>query len=158
MDRIVLSRKYRLPKTYQEDDMNRVFLCSTLFALVILSQSAVAQNNLDGAWGATLVFNGQPCVFNLVNTAGQHYRETLRCGTMMTSQSGTYVFANGVLVRTVVDWAPKQRYVMDNGYSGHYESNAKPPGGSFRVSFTSPNMMVWKDANFGGTITYKRTR
>lgn len=28
--------------------------------------------------------------------------------------AGTYVFANGTLVRTVVDWEPKQRYVLDN--------------------------------------------
>jgi hypothetical protein len=138
--------------------MNRVRLCSTLFVLFILGQLAVAQNNLDGAWRATFVFNGQTCVFNLVNTAGQRYSETLRCGTMMTSQSGTYVFANSVLVRTVADWEPKQRYVIDNGYSGHYEPNAKPPGGSFRVSFTSSNTMVWKDVNFGGIITYKRVQ
>jgi hypothetical protein len=126
-------------------------------ALLFTVQLAAAQN-LDGAWNAALVIKGQRCRFNLVNTTGQHYSEILRCGRYMTRQSGTYVFTNGTLVRTVLDWDPKQRYVLDNGYTGHYEQNAKPPGGSFKVSFTSPNTMVWQDINFGGTITYQRAR
>ena len=68
-----------------------------------------------------------------------------------------HVFSNGILVRDVIDWGPRKRYVLDNGYSGHYEENAKPPGGSFRVTFTSPDTMVWQDVNFGGTVTYRRS-
>jgi hypothetical protein len=37
----------------------------------------------------------------------------------------------------------------------HHESTAKPPGGSFRVTFTSPDAMVWQDVNFGGTLAYR---
>ena len=98
-----------------------------------------------------MTFYGQRCTFNLVMTVGQHYSETLRCGNLMTWQAGTYVFSNGILVRDVTVWEPRKRYVLDNGYSGHYEENAKPPGGSFRVTFTSPDTMVWQDVNFGGT-------
>jgi hypothetical protein len=127
-------------------------------ACVLTAQLAAAQNKLDGVWKATLVVNGQRCAFNLVHTAGQHYSETLQCGSLMTKQSGTYVFSNGTLVRSVIDWEPRQRYVMDNGYSGHYELNAKPPGGSFHVSFSSPNTMVWQDVNSGGAITYRRAQ
>lgn len=126
--------------------------------LVVAAQFAAAQNKLDGVWKATLALNGQRCTFSLVNTTGQHYTESLQCGALMTRQAGTYVFNNGTLVRNVVDWEPKQRYVMDNGYSGHYERNAKPPGGSFRVTFTSPTTMVWQDINFGGTLTYRRVQ
>jgi hypothetical protein len=86
------------------------------------------------------------------------YSEAIPCGSYMTWQSGTYAFANGVIARTVVDWEPKQRYVMDNGYYGHYEPNTKPAGGSFRVAFTSPSTMVWRDLHLGGTITYQRAR
>lgn len=137
--------------------MNRARLTILCIAFFFSVQFAAAQR-LDGTWKAFVAPNGQRCVFTLVNTPGQHYSETLKCGTMMTRQSGTYVFSNGTLVRNVTDWDPKQRYVLDNGYRGHYEPNAKPPGGTFNVTFTSPNTMVWKDVNFGGTLTYNRVQ
>ena len=86
---------------------------------------------------------------------GNRYIENLRCPAGMTSQSGTWVFNQGVLYRTVLDFEPKSRYVLDSGYSGHYERNAPPPGGAFRITFTSPNSMVWQDLN-GGSVTYVR--
>lgn len=90
-------------------------------------------------------------------SAGQRYSELIQCPSMMTWQSGTYVVSpEGVLIRNVIDWEPKRRYVLDTGYSGHYEPNAKPPGGSFRVKFTSPDSMVWQDVNFGGILTFRR--
>lgn len=141
---------------HKEVDMKRAHL--TLLSLVLLFSAPVAkaQNKLDGVWNAALFLRGQRCRFNLVNSSGQRYTETLRCGSMMTSQSGTYVLDNGTLVRTVVDWEPKRRYVLDNGYSGHYEDNAKPPGGSFKVNFISRDTTVWRDVQSGGTLTYRR--
>lgn len=132
----------------------------TLFVLiaVLAVPFAFGQNKLDGTWTAALTLRGQRCAFKLVMGAGQRYSELLRCAAIMTSQTGTYVFSNGVLARKVTDWDPKQRDVLDNGYSGHWEPNAKPPGGSFRVKFTSPDSMVWQDVNFGGTITYHRSQ
>jgi hypothetical protein len=144
-------------KAAEDTYMKSVRVTVVALAFSLWAQLAVAQK-LDGVWKAALALNGQRCTFNLVNTSGQHYSETLQCGSMMTRQSGTYVFSNGTLVRTVADWDPKQRYVTDNGYRGHYEPNTKPPGGSFRVNFTSPNAMVWQDVNFGGTITYRRAQ
>jgi hypothetical protein len=138
-------------------NMKLVRLTVLAFAFVLTAQFAAAQNRLDGTWEAVLILNGQRCIFNLVMTVDQHYTETLRCGDLMTSQAGTYVFSNGLLVREVTDWEPRRRYVLDNGYRGHYEENAKPPGGSFRVTFTSPDTMVWQDVNFGGTLTYRRS-
>lgn len=132
-------------------------LTALAFAFVLTAQFAAAQNKLAGTWKADLILYGQRCTFNLVMTLDQHYTETLRCGTLMTGQAGTYVFSNDILVRDVTDWEPRRRYVLDNGYRGHYEENAKPPGGSFRVTFTSPDTMVWQDVNFGGTITYRRS-
>ena len=125
--------------------------------LVLLAAPLAFGQKFDGTWKAGLTLNGQRCIFSLVMGPGERYSELLRCGALMTRQSGTYVFSNSVLMRTVIDWDPKRRYVLDNGYSGHWEQNAKPPGGSFRVKFTTPDIMVWQDVNFGGTITYKRS-
>jgi hypothetical protein len=137
--------------------MKLVRLTVLALAFVLTAQFAAAQNELDGTWNAVMTIYGQRCTVDLVMTAGQHYTETLQCGNLTTWQAGIYVFSNGILAREVTDWEPKERYVLDNGYSGHYEENAKPPGGSFRVTFTSPDTMVWQDVNFGGTLTYRRS-
>ena len=126
-------------------------------SLLLAAPIALAQNNFDGAWKASVIVGGQRITFNLVMGPGQRYSEIARAGSLMTRQAGTYVFSNGVLIRTVTDFDPKQRYVLDNGYSGHWERNAPPPGGSYRVNFTSPNTMIWQDINFGGTITFRRS-
>ena len=138
--------------------MNRVRLTVVVLLLALASQLATAQNKLDGSWSAALVVGGQRCGISLIMQQGQRYSEMLRCGSLMTRQSGTYVFSNGLLIRNVTDWDPKQRYVLDNGYSGHWEPNAKPPGGSYRVNFVSPNSMTWHDVNFGGNITFRRVQ
>jgi len=136
---------------------NQIRAMVVALSVVLATPLVVAQKKLDGTWDAALVANGQRCAVELVMHAGQQYGELVRCGNLMIRQSGTYNLGrNGSLIRNVVDWDPKQRYVMDNGYSGHYETNAKPPGGSYQVTFTSANTMVWKDVNFGGTITFRR--
>jgi hypothetical protein len=88
------------------------------------------------------------------------YSETARCGPYATGQSGTYrVFPNRILSRTATDFFPKTRYVVGAQVgTGHTEPNATPPGGTFRYTFTTPNTMIWRDVNFGGTITYRRVR
>ena len=129
-------------------------------ALALAAPVASAQSPFDGTWQAVGSVNGQRTVIQLVMNAGR-YRETVQCGSLMTMQAGTYSVFGNTLVRTVYDWEPKQRYVVDvrrNGLGGHYEINAKPPGGSFRVTFNSPDSMFWQDVNFGGTITFQRVR
>ncbi len=136
--------------------MARIYFTAAMLVCFLTGPLLAAQPAFDGTWNSALVVNGQPCAIKLIMSTGQRYSEAVKCGSIMVWQSGTYVFANGTLVRSVVDWQPKQRYVLDSGYSGHYEANAKPPGGSFRVTFTSPNTMVWRDVQFGGTATYQR--
>lgn len=138
--------------------VNQVRLAVVLLFLALASEFAAAQNKLDGSWSAALAVGGQRCGISLIMQQGQRYSEMLRCGSLMTRQSGTYVFSNGTLVRNVTDWDPKQRYVLDNGYSGHWEPNAKPPGGSYRVNFVSPNVMTWHDVNLGGNVTFRRVQ
>jgi|GEM_PF-1526706 len=132
------------------------------FALAAPFVAHAAQNPFDGKWEAGFTVNSWRCTANLVMGPGQRYSELIKCrppvgDTQTTWQSGTYVLSkDGLIVRNVIDWEPKQRFVLDSGYSGHWEPNAKPPGGSYRVNFTSPNMMVWRDVKFGGALTYRR--
>ncbi|HEY0394868.1 MAG TPA: hypothetical protein VGD01_10295 [Candidatus Elarobacter sp.] len=104
--------------------------------------------------------NGMRCTFDRVIGAHGMFGEIERCGSLVTSQRGTYrVFPNNVVSFNVEDWNPKQRYIVGvQPGTGHYEPNAKPPGGTFRYTFLSPSAMVWRDVNFGGTITYHRVR
>ncbi|HEV3087827.1 MAG TPA: hypothetical protein VGX96_11430 [Candidatus Elarobacter sp.] len=132
-------------------------VAATLFAVPAAS---AAQNSLSGVWRGFVQMNGMQCRFDLVMTPSGTYTETDRCGPYATGQSGTYrVFPNGTLSREVTDWMPKSRYIVGAQVgTGHYEPNAKPPGGTFRYTFTSPNTMIWRDVNFGGSITFHRVR
>lgn len=128
--------------------------------LAALPLAAAAQNSLIGTWHGAVALNGMRCTFDRVIGADGTYGEIERCGSMVTSQRGTYrVFPNNVVGFEVTDWNPRQRYIVGaQPGTGHYETNAKPPGGMFRYTFLSPSTMVWKDMNFGGTITYHRAR
>ena len=158
----------------------------TLVAVALAAPSLASAQSLDGRWQAVQFPNGTRCTFDLVMNSGR-YIEVARCGSIMTMQSGTYVVSGNLLVRTVLDFEPKQRYVVDGrplgydyrcpngrytcpgwyggpgghyplGPGGHYEPNATPPGGSYRVNFTTPDAMTWLDVNYLGTITFLRVR
>ncbi len=133
-------------------------VCGTAvaFCFVVAAQFAAAQN-LMGKWTGSTAINGQRYAFTMTVTAGNHYMETVQSGTLMTAQSGTYVLTNGLLVRNVIDWNPKQQLVVD-ARGSHYEPMAKPPGGTFRVTFTNANTMVLEDVNLKGTLTYQRVQ
>jgi hypothetical protein len=136
-----------------------VIFTSALFALSAIPIASSAQDPFPGTWHGAASLNGMSCTFDRVMTTSGTYSETARCGTLATGQSGTYrVFPNHTISHVVTNWFPTQRYVMDNGYSGHYEQNARPPGGSFAYSFTTPNTLVLRDLNTGGSLTYRRVR
>ena len=123
----------------------------------VVAHVAVAQN-LMGKWEGSTVVNGQRYSFTMTITAGNHYIETAQAGTLMTTQSGTYVFTNGLLVRNVTDWEPKQQMVVNPPYGTRSVPVARPPGGSFRVTFNGPNTMVLQDTKLKGTLTYQRVQ
>jgi hypothetical protein len=139
---------------------NALPLAALVAALFAVPAPADAQGPFAGTWRGFVPVNGMQCRFDLVMTPTGTYSETARCGPYVTGQTGTYrVFPNGILSRTVTDWTPRTRYIVDaQPGTGHTEYNAKPPGGTFRYTFTTPNAMVWRDVNFGGTITYRRVR
>jgi hypothetical protein len=125
---------------------------------IVLGAQFVAAQDLMGKWVGSTVISGQRYSFTMTVTAGNHYIETAQVGTLMTTQSGTYVFTNGLLVRSVTDWNPKQQLVVDPPYGSHYVPVAKPPGGSWKVTFPNANTMVLQDVNLKGTLTYQRAQ
>lgn len=131
----------------------RVRACALCF--VAAAQMATAQN-LMGKWVGSAVINGQQYSFRMTITAGNHYIETAQVGTLMATQSGTFVLANGLMVRKVLDWNPKQQMVVEPPLGSHSVPVARPPGGSFRVAFPNANTMVLQDVNLKGTLTYQR--
>lgn len=132
---------------------------AALFVVSAVPVAGSAQGPFVGRWHGVASVNGMSCTFDRVMTTSGTYSETARCGTLATGQSGTYrVFPNHTISHVVTSWFPTQRYVMDNGYSGHYEQNARPPGGSFAYSFATPNTLVLRDLNTGGSLTYRRVR
>jgi hypothetical protein len=135
-------------------------LAAAVLVLAAVLPAGAGESPFAGTWRATYPMAGMQCVFDLVMTAKGTYHEIERCGTVVTSQSGTYrLFPNGVISRTVEDWTPKQRYIVGARVgSGHWEANAKPSGGMFAYRIVSANTMVWRDVNFGGIITFHRVR
>ena len=136
----------------------RTLRCAILTVCLAAAAQLAPAQNLMGKWVGSTVINGQRISFTMTVTAGNRYIETAQAGTLMTTQSGTYILANGLLVRNVIDWEPKQQMVVNPPYGTRSVPLAKPPGGSFRVNFTNPNTMVLEDVNTKGMLTYQRVQ
>ncbi len=149
-------------------------VAGALLALALTAPIVASAQTLDGTWMASPTVGDLSCTMQTIMNSG-NYSELLKCGPYQTWQAGTYVLSGGALVRNVNDFEPKWRWVVDGGplvpYNnygryreyqggprGHWERNATPPGGSFQVTFTSPNTMVWRDVNFHGVVTFQRAR
>src|SRR5262249_19551864 len=145
----------------------------SLMAVALVAPAvATAQNNMTGTWVAYHNINGMSCSLTMVIDSWR-YSEAAQCGPYKTWQSGTYAVQGNLLVRQVLDFEPKTRYIVDGrplgydyscpygtyrcpgwyggpggnyplGPGGHYEANATPPGGSYRVTITSANSMTWQ--------------
>jgi hypothetical protein len=127
--------------------------CAFCFAVAV--PLAIAQNVM-GKWIGSAVINGQRYSFTMTITAGNRYVETARVGTLIATQSGTFVLSNGLMVRSVLDWNPKQLMVLDPPMGSRAMPMARPLGGSFRVRFPNANTMLLQDVNLKGTLTYQR--
>ena len=115
-----------------------------------------APDEMKGVWAGTITISDpfpMQCSVTLTHTAGKHYRELVQCGPYLTSQSGTYVFEHGQLVRTVEDWEPKEIYDPTTRTN---QKTPKATGGSFLVTFTTPASMTWTDTRLGGVIQFRR--
>ena len=134
-------------------DAGAIGLSSGLFTA---PGSYAAPDEMKGVWAGTITISDpfpMQCSVTLTHTAGKHYRELVQCGPYLTSQSGTYVFEHGQLVRTVEDWEPKEIYDPTTRTN---QKTPKATGGSFLVTFTTPASMTWTDTSLGGVIQFRR--
>ncbi len=149
-------------------------VAGALLALALAAPIVASAQTLNGTWVEHRTVNGVACTMETIMNSGS-YSEKVECGSMMTWQTGTYVLSGNALVRHVTDFEPKWRWIVDGGplvpynnygryreyqggLRGHWERNATPPGGTFQVTFTSPNSMSWYDVNFHGTAYFQRVR
>ncbi|HXW76038.1 MAG TPA: hypothetical protein VEJ20_01360 [Candidatus Eremiobacteraceae bacterium] len=140
-----------------KDFVRRLQPVAVAMLLLACTQTAFASPSIVGTWNAQFSVNGVACSMQTVYQPNAAYSELLHCGSLMTHQSGTYVLHGNLLVRSVEDWAPKQQWVVGSCVGcGYYENTAKPPGGSYNLSFPNSNTMTMKDVNLGGTITMHR--
>ena len=138
--------------------MPRFIFASLVLALVLsaLPRESRAAGQFAGTWRALATTSGMQCRFDLVMTTSGEYIENAHCGPYATSQRGIYrVFSNGTLSRSVTNWSPAQALVVDANGS-HLQPTTRPPGGSYRYTFTNANTMVWRDLLMGGVLTWRR--
>jgi len=131
---------------------------SVLGLMLSVGEVAAANNSIVGTWHSEFAANGMACSMQSIYESDHTYSELLHCGNLMTHQSGTYVMSGGLLVRTVEDWDPKQQWVVGSCVGcGYWQTMAKPPGGTYRVTFASAAKATLHDVNLGGTLTIYRS-
>ncbi len=123
-----------------------------VFAAVLIgttTRPARAGNPFLGVWqGGTMMdtdLGKVPIQIRLTFLSdGTYWQETgtqPRAGTM---QGGHYkILPKSMLHLSVEKWAPK---------------GPRPPGSLFHYQFLDANTLFVKDANFGGTVTFKRIK
>lgn len=127
-------------------------------SVLLLAKPAAAARSLVGTWEGTFTANDVRCSMQSIYQSDKTYSELLHCGTLMTHQSGTYVVHGDLLVRSVEDWDPKQQWVVGACVGcGYWETLAKPPGGSYKITFSGANTLTLHDVNLGGAITMHRS-
>ena len=129
-------------------------------ALMVLAAApgAEAQGpSLSGTWQG--VYQG--VAFELVVQPDGAFSETERAGQMMTMQTGVIrATGPGVITFVVEDWQPRTmpQYRPTGTVGGYYtqEPTSKPPGGTYRIRFNSPNSVTMQDVSMGGVIVFQR--
>jgi hypothetical protein len=139
----------------------RASLAAALISVPAVVTSYAQINSFVGTWQGIAVVNGTSISINLVMGPDQRYSEQLQSGSLRTLEAGYYTITNqSVITFQVVDWDPKTQpvYHPTGTVGGYYtqEPTPKPPGGTFRFQFTSPNSVRLQDVNFGGIITFNR--
>jgi hypothetical protein len=129
-------------------------------ALLVLAATPAAKaqiGSLVGHWQGAY----QGVAFELVVQPGGAFSETERAGQMLTMQSGVIQTTGpGMITFVINDWQPRSQNVYHaTGTVGGYftrEPTAEPPGGTYRLSFNSPNSVTMQDVAMGGVITFQR--
>lgn len=113
--------------------------------------------SLAGTWQG--VYQG--VAFELVVQPNGAFSETERSGQMMTMQTGVLQNTGPNMITFVIqDWQPRTmpQYHATGTVGGYYtqEPTSKPPGGTYRLQFNSPNSVTMQDVAMGGVITFQR--
>lgn len=132
-------------------------LAAVALAAALAAATATAQQNpFVGTWRAVTQWG----TITTVMGPDMRYSEQMVGGSIMTLQQGYYVISGDLISFTVVDWAPKTMPVYHPvGTTGGYwtqQPTTKPPGGTFRFHFTSPDSVTMQDVNFHGVATFTR--
>jgi hypothetical protein len=138
-------------------DMKILVAVGALALLTFGSAAGAQEPSLVGSWRGF----AQGLTFNLVIGADGSYSEQAIAGSLMTLQQGhIQVVGPGMITFIVEDWEPKTQpvYHPTGTVGGYYtdEPVAKPPGGTWRIQFTSPDSFTMEDVNFGGVIVFNR--
>ena len=149
-----------------------VVSASALALLTVGSVAGAREASLVGSWRASQETARGVLTFNCVIGSDGSYSlqaalQTV-AGSLMTWQKGYYQFTSPDTVSFVVeDWEPKSQsvYHTDRPYDdplvrGHMELEevGKPPGGTYRIRFTSPDSFTSQDVNSGDSADFVRVR
>ena len=123
---------------------------------------ASTQAQGGAAWMGTWQGEAMGVAITLTILPNGQFNQQSAAGGMMTFLSGRVVPGGpDVFTLDVEDWQPKTSNVYHaSGAGGYYtqELVPKPPGGTWRVTFASPDTMTLQDVNLGGVITMLRVR
>jgi hypothetical protein len=137
--------------------LGAVALASSLAIAARAAPDVAQAQSLVGDWRG----NYHGVSFRLVVESGGAYAETERMSRAVTAQRGVIQTAGpDTIIFVVQDWAPKMQNIYHpSGMTGGFWATGpvdKPPGGTYRVTFNSPDSITLKDVNLGGVITFQR--
>jgi hypothetical protein len=130
---------------------------AVLLTLVATPAAHAQGASLVGTWQGLY----QGIGFQLVVQPNGAFSETERSATMMTMQTGVIQTTGpGMITFVIQDWQPRTQniYHPTGTVGGYYtqEPTARPPGGTYRIRFNSPNSVTMQDVTMGGVITFQR--
>ncbi len=135
------------------------YLSGCVAIVLALSPMANAADSFSGKWRASMAFNGMNCQLDLAMSPAKTYTEAIHCGPYVTSQDGVYTVSKGVLGFDVRRWSPTRQWIVEpSAGAGHWEPTGKPPGGSYKYAFPTPNALSLHDINTGADITFHRVQ
>jgi hypothetical protein len=134
-------------------------------AMLVATLSASVQAQSDpwvGNWQGNATVGGIPMTFFMVIGPNHQYSQQVVSGPYRTMQSGNLVANPTTITFQVLDWDPKTQAIYHPvGTTGGYytqEPVVKPPGGTNRYQFLSPNSVQLQDVNYGGVIVFSRAQ
>lgn len=144
----------------------KILVSASALALLTVGLVAKAEEpTLAGEWRGSAETAMGMVTFDLVIGSDSFYSLQDATGSVKTWQTGHYHFTAADAVSFVVeDWAPKTQLVYRICQSprgleqGYWEPQllAKPPGGTYRIRFTSSDSFTMEDVNSAEVVAFYR--